>query len=357
MGDTLSDHPVKRAKYVHMPKDIDAQPVPEGCEPDQSAPGVLPSDFAVYLSPATGSIASALYLQTSRPIFATSPVLFPLPQAFQFDDYSGFDINAGYPNFDTSRHYQHQLHHPYVQQMLPATTDNTLSAPRCSSPRLERKQDLRRLKGALTSPFKDCVHACVNISKFRFAFPIGGAVDGYVKFRCSSRQRRHSSDCSPVPFCRVEKISDSSKDKLSTHDTSLNNNVLEAASICTSQLELSSMDTLGPVSTRTPSLSPLSSFSGAAAPMSDSSALTPDVCFSYDTRREQDAAARPKLTPPQFGSDTRMDNTDRKFWEFCTFCLHHLRLSSLACSCFCKRLTQYMTHWSFRCLWKLGSGF
>ncbi|PHH68939.1 hypothetical protein CDD80_7123 [Ophiocordyceps camponoti-rufipedis] len=171
----------------------------------------------------------------------------------------------------------------------------------------------------LVSPFRDCVGIFGQASKRRFARPVDGKVNGYIKFnwpverpsRRESLVHEDSTSASVVELddetaAAVEASSSSSSSIVPFHSAS-------SSVACSSMVALS------------PDLDSNFDFSGYLYGSSGASSLellnavttmTSPSLVSADGPSEVASMGAPRKVPHLFGYEAKMDPTDRKFWAF-----------------------------------------
>lgn len=190
---------------------------------------------------------------------------------------------------------------PSYPRLLPAVEPESSSSG--SQPRRSQKDN--GYLSLLISPFTGCTNRISETSEPRFARPDSGQVNGYVKFNWPARR---SSVRSSVP----EPSSDAAIEEV----------VPEPVQDVTPLRGTSVVTFIGP----SPAPSVISG--GNLSPVNQefvwSVAASPSTAWSTpsslpETSVQLVSTSDPRLLPPQFGFQAKMDRMDRQLFEFCTF--------------------------------------
>ncbi|KAM0202241.1 hypothetical protein ACHAPQ_001724 [Fusarium lateritium] len=283
-----SVRPLKRVKYVQQDDTVPVDMTASDIRGPESMGGPLATDVPMFDNP------WALTTDLSSP----SQVLFnlhddlgtPWPQTFTATQPAVLDLN-------TVIEPQPQLPRPQTQQRLP----RLLPAVPERNAEQQNSKDGTAVGRVVLSPFTANEDRLIVAAFPRFARPENGQVNGYVKFHWPSRttSRRPSGY---VPMSFEEDVED------------ITPNVTRSQTIGRSP-NLTTF--VGPA----PVMSPVAN--GTASPLSNegswSSASSVTMAANSPISPQDSQAVitgDPKMLPPQFGFQAKMDNIDRRLFEF-----------------------------------------
>ncbi|KAF4468784.1 hypothetical protein FALBO_4320 [Fusarium albosuccineum] len=336
------DRPLKRVKYAQqddgaIPVNIAASDIraPDGI------PGSLTTDVPLFDNPWTLSaglaspsqvlfnlpedIAGSWVSTFPEPIFIhLVPDFVPVPvpiqrnQSFPLPGHAMVDYRVGEltlhaapqpaglslppatsPRPQQPSHQASQL--PRLPRLLPAVpvgSPEDVVEPQNS----ERHQPV---DGPIISPFTDNEDRLIVATVPRYARPENGQVNGYVKFNWPSRQpsRRPSTVIAPSSNDGVEEIT--------TNSTQL-------ANISRSP---SFMNFIGPVPPssvlNSGNVSPVQTDAAWTVASSPTTATTPPIS-PQESSAQLMSTGDPRMLPPQYGLQAKMDRIDRRLFEFYT---------------------------------------
>ncbi|KAJ6779597.1 hypothetical protein PWT90_08513 [Aphanocladium album] len=226
----------------------------------------------------------------------------PTPQQHQFQPQPPLQSQAP---LRTLPHLQTQLP-PWVQQLLGTRPTAHPRSPALLSEPAPQEQHRRksRSKHVITSPFSDCIDTFGrNFSLKRFARPVDGKVNGYIKFSWPKRDGEKQSS-SVIEVTDIDNEGDSSASLPSAYAPKQSNElVMQRRGSSTSAIFVT-----------TGSGSPYSTASTLVMTQNGQQLRSPTGSFSQFLDSEN--AEHPRLVPPHFGHVAVMDNMDRKLFKF-----------------------------------------
>lgn len=197
---------------------------------------------------------------------------------------------------------QPQLPRPQTQQRLPRLLPAVPEALPERNAEPQNSKDETAVGRLVLSPFTANEDRLIVAAFPRYARPENGQVNGYVKFHWPSRttSRRPSGY---VPMSFEEDVED------------ITPNVIRSQTISRSP---NLTNFVGPV----PAMSPVAN--GTVSPISNdgawssASSVTMAANSPISAQDSQSVVTGdPKMLPPQFGFQAKMDNIDRRLFEFC----------------------------------------
>ncbi|KAF5979012.1 hypothetical protein FCOIX_5556 [Fusarium coicis] len=165
-----------------------------------------------------------------------------------------------------------------------------------------KKRGLAPVKGIVVSPFTSNEDRLIVSAYPRYARPENGQVNGYVKFNWPSRasSRRLSG---PVPLPSEDDVEDITPNITRSHSVGYPPAIITLVS-------------LGPAVSSTPNgtVSPMN-LEGGWGNASPPVLMAGSPIYFQDTSQVL-IAGDPKMLPPQFGFQAKMDHIDRRLFEF-----------------------------------------
>ncbi|CAM1502062.1 Fc.00g040460.m01.CDS01 [Cosmosporella sp. VM-42] len=312
MGDSPgSDRPLKRVKYAQQEEQDDRKPVitlpgpmnmgtispadsfsePLNEVPMFDNPWMLPHEPHELSSP-----SQMLLTLSTEDLNASWVPALPVSQP------AGLDLELSPTTTPAQPQLQsHQSSQPSrLPRLLPAVpVEETLDI--IPQPQDSRKRKPRS-KPHLVSPFTDCRDRLGELTGPRYARPDNGQVNGYVKFNWPSRR---PSIRSAVPDTSSSVVTDDGVTDIQPSTISRSSSIVSL---------------IGPVpapsSANSVALSPVNSeFSGwGLVPSPPTGTITP--LSPQDSSIQLLTTGEPRMLPPHFGLQARMDKMDRRLWEF-----------------------------------------
>ncbi|KAG5664645.1 hypothetical protein KAF25_008379 [Fusarium avenaceum] len=287
-----SARPLKRVKYVQQDDTVPVDMTASDIRGPESMGGPLVTDVPMFDHP------WALTTDLSSP----SQVLFnlhedlgtPWPQTFTVTQPAALDLNAAIAP-------QPQLPRPQTQQRLPRLLPAVPEALPERNAEPQNSKDETAVGRLVLSPFTANEDRLIVAAFPRYARPENGQVNGYVKFHWPSRttSRRPSGY---VPMSFEEDVED------------ITPNVIRSQTISRSP---NLTNFVGPA----PAMSPVAN--GTVSPISNdgawssASSVTMAANSPISAQDSQSVVTGdPKMLPPQFGFQAKMDNIDRRLFEF-----------------------------------------
>ncbi|KIL91881.1 hypothetical protein FAVG1_04284 [Fusarium avenaceum] len=287
-----SARPLKRVKYVQQDDTVPVDMTASDIRGPESMGGPLVTDVPMFDHP------WALTTDLSSP----SQVLFnlhedlgtPWPQTFTATQPAALDLN-------TAIAPQPQLPRPQTQQRLPRLLPAVPEALPERNAEPQNSKDETAVGRLVLSPFTANEDRLIVAAFPRYARPENGQVNGYVKFHWPSRttSRRPSGY---VPMSFDEDVED------------ITPNVIRSQTISRSP---NLTNFVGPA----PAMSPVAN--GTVSPISNdgawssASSVTMAANSPISAQDSQSVVTGdPKMLPPQFGFQAKMDNIDRRLFEF-----------------------------------------
>ncbi|KAL6409660.1 hypothetical protein AUP68_06043 [Ilyonectria robusta] len=298
---TGSDRPLKRVKYAQQ-EDLSIPTLPGNMamgiiRPVDNVPGSLPDAplFATPWSLQSGLTSpSEMLMSLSEDLNHTWATAIPAPHS------AGLDIEHHSATPGQRQTLSHQVSHqsrlPRLLPAVPADPLETILLPHDT--RLHK-----RPPKTLFSPFTDEEDRLVESRVPRYVRPENGQVNGYVKFNWPSRRpsiRPLGPD--PPPSGVVEEI---------TSDSTQTSTVSRSSSI------VSLIGPPPPASSRssTVSVSPgFSDLSWNLVPSPPMGSVSP--VSSHESALQLVTPGEPRMLPPHFGFQAKMDMMDRRLWDF-----------------------------------------
>ena len=161
------------------------------------------------------------------------------------------------------------------------------------------------LRIALVSPFTDHQDRLEESTGPRFARPSNGQVNGYIKFNWPSRR---PSIRSSMPEGPSRIMTDDFRSELIHFSTPSRSPSLSIIGPLPAQSMTANNGGLSPMMTEF-------SWSCASSPLLASAIPVPLQGMSMQMLAKNE----PKMVPPQFGLQAKMDRMDRRLWDFCRF--------------------------------------
>ncbi|SPJ85320.1 uncharacterized protein FTOL_11101 [Fusarium torulosum] len=283
-----SVRPLKRVKYVQQDDTVPVDMTASDIRGPESMSGPLVTDVPMFDNP------WALTTDLSSP----SQVLFnlhedlgtPWPQTFTATQPATLDLN-------TVIAPQPQLPRPQTQQRLP----RLLPAVPERNAEPQNSRDETAVGRPVLSPFTANEDRLIVAAFPRYARPENGQVNGYVKFHWPSRttSRRPSGY---VPMAFEEDVEDITPNVMRSQTTGRSPNLTTFVGPAPAMSHVAS-GTVSPISNdgAWSSASPMTMMANSPISPQDSQAVT---------------TGDPKMLPPQFGFQAKMDNIDRRLFEF-----------------------------------------
>ncbi|KAJ6783549.1 hypothetical protein PWT90_10636 [Aphanocladium album] len=266
-----------------------------------------PWDTVFDMAPNSADISATFSLPPHHmvlPVEEAQPVSHPQPppQQHQFQPQRSLQSQAP---LRTQPQVQTQPP-PRVQPPLrtrptpPSRSPALLSEP---APQEQRRRKSRS-KYVITSPFSDCIDTFGrNFSLKRFARPVDGKVNGYIKFSWPKREGEKQSS-RVIEVTEIDNEGDSSASLPSTYACKQSNELAM-------QRRGSSTSTISVI---TGSESPYSTASTLIVTQNGQQLQSPTGSFSQFL--DSEVAEHPRFVPPHFGYVAVMDNMDRKLFKF-----------------------------------------
>ncbi|KAH8653920.1 fungal-specific transcription factor domain-containing protein [Ilyonectria robusta] len=293
-----SDRPLKRVKY-ERPEDHYI-PIP-----------TLPGNMALGITGPVNNVPGPL---TDAPLFGTPwpfqsglqsglaspPLSEDLPPWLTFHaapHSAGLDIEHPSATPSQPQTLSHQgSHSSRLPRLLPAIPADPLGAILHPQDTLIQRPPAR----TLFSPFTDGEDRLVKSIAPRYVRPKNGQVNGYVKFNWPSRRPSiRPSGPDPPPIAAVEEIMDSTPTTAVSRRSSI-------VSLIGPPAAPSRAGTV----TMSPGDSDLSWSAFSSSPMDSVSPVSSQVLTMQLTTDE------PRMLPPHFGFQAKMDMMDRRLWDF-----------------------------------------
>jgi len=188
-----------------------------------------------------------------------------------------------------------------LPRLLPAVHDAL--PERAVEPQDSKKRGLAPVEGLVVSPFTANEDRLIVSAYPRYARPENGQVNGYVKFNWPSRapSRRPSG---PVPLPPEDDVEDITSNVTRSHTAGRTPTIITLVNP-------------GPAVSSAPNgtISPMDLEGGWGS--TSSPILMAGSPVSVQDTSQILVAGDPKMLPPQFGFQAKMDHIDRRLFEFC----------------------------------------
>ncbi|KAF7533350.1 hypothetical protein G7Z17_g13524 [Cylindrodendrum hubeiense] len=293
-----SDRPLKRVKYAQQ---------------EDHSIATLPVNMATGIIRPTNNLPGSF---TDAPLFETpwplqpglpspSQMLLSLPEDLNPPPWvtalpaplsAGLDIEHHSATPVQPQTLSHQVSHPSrLPRLLPAVPADPLGA-------ILHSQDtrLQRPQKTLYSPFTGDEDRLVESNAPRYVRPENGQVNGYVKFNWPSRRPSIRPSGPDPPGVVVEEIV---SDSTQTPAVSRSSSIVSLIGPPPAPSRASTM-------TMSPVFSELSWSMALSPPMGSISPVSSQDSLQLVTTGE------PRMLPPHFGFQAKMDMMDRRLWDF-----------------------------------------
>ncbi|KAJ3476228.1 hypothetical protein NLG97_g9196 [Lecanicillium saksenae] len=296
-----------------MPSPVATMPMTVPMTAPMAAPMVSPMDNSMppapwdaefNMAPNPADISATFPLQPHHialPLEETQPLPHPQPTQLQqqFQPQPPLHSQAPLPTQQPPR-----VQPPPRARQSPLTRSPSLLSEPAPQDQRRRKSRSRQV---VTSPFSDCIDTFGrNFSLKRFARPLDGKVNGYIKFSWPQKRDGDKQNSRVIEVTEIDHDGDLSPAMPSAYITKHGNEL-------TIQRRGSSTST-----------SAMSIISGSESPFSTASTLvmsqaghylqSPTGSFSHFL--DSDNTEHPRFVPPHFGHVAVMDNMDRKLFKF-----------------------------------------